>query len=73
MKKQASDRPAGAVASESEQVEITPTMIDAGMEVYMAHHPDTVFGHEFERRVVSQIFLAMRKAGFSAGKTTPTP
>lgn len=58
---------------DTQGIEVTPEMIEAGMEAYMAHHPDTVFGFDFERRVVSEIFSAMYRARSSPARTSPDP
>lgn len=39
--------------------QITSTMIDAGVEVYLRHCPDTGFGDRVDRQMVREIFDAM--------------
>jgi hypothetical protein len=59
MKKQAVDRPAGAVASESSEIQITPEMIEAGLACYQARCPDTAIGDQTDRKMLAEIFRAM--------------
>ena len=52
-----SDLPQDGQAS----AEITSGMIEAGVAVYLEHCPDTGVGDRIDRKMVAEIFEAMRR------------
>ncbi len=40
-------------------IEITPEMIEAGMEVFLGAYPDTGAGDTLDREMLVELFLAM--------------
>ncbi|MGA8690692.1 MAG: hypothetical protein WB662_12505 [Methyloceanibacter sp.] len=58
----ASNSEAGA-PDQLEGVEITPKMIEAGVDVYLQHCPDTGAGDVLDCEMVKEIYLAMANLG----------
>jgi hypothetical protein len=46
-----------------DQIEVTPGMLKAGLEIYLGHCPDTGVGDDLDRRMIKEIFTAMICAG----------
>lgn len=61
-----SDRP----ATQTDQIEITPQMIEAGLAVYVGHCPDTACGDRLDREMIAEIFAAMSRQGYTAPAST---
>lgn len=51
---------------EQAEIEITPEMIEAGVEVLREHCPDTAVGDSLDRQMVREIYGAMRSQGMRA-------
>jgi hypothetical protein len=47
--------------------DVSPEMIEAGLEVYLNYCPDRGAGDSLDRHMVQEIFEAMRRSYFQAG------
>jgi len=52
------------------EIEVSPKMIDAGVDEYLAYCPDTGLGDGIDRRMVGEIFKAMIRALRAADRET---
>ena len=62
---------AGTARQAGAETDVTAAMVEAGVEVFLDWHPDTGIGDALDRLIVTEIFLAMAKAGSS--KLEPDP
>jgi hypothetical protein len=50
------------VRAEKVEIEVTPAMVDAGIDVLLGYFPDSICGDKADRRMVEEVFISMNAA-----------